>query len=146
MLHLYTPWKRFQGVQKCNIGKIWVKRRRVWIPRRLVSWIKRAITESNGINRTNMVQHHCPFLCQKSRSEDKWEVIFITNWYPTFCLTFDLTGVHFRGEFNHKRNSSWCGKIAHQIQRIEKGNGTIRSVFISSTWLLNQNCLWLKVW
>ena len=102
MLHLCTPWKRFQGVQKCNIRRIWVKRRRVWIPRRLVSWIKRAITESNGINRTSMVQQHCPFLCQKARSEDKWEVIFITNWYPTFCLTFDLTRAHFRGEFNLK--------------------------------------------
>ena len=25
MLHFFTPWKRFQGVQECNIGRIWVK-------------------------------------------------------------------------------------------------------------------------
>ena len=24
MLHSCTPWKRFQGVKKCNIGRIWV--------------------------------------------------------------------------------------------------------------------------
>ena len=26
MLHFCTPWKRFQGVQKCNIERIWVKK------------------------------------------------------------------------------------------------------------------------
>ena len=26
------------------------------------------------------------------------EVVFVTNSYPDFCLTFPLTGVHFQGE------------------------------------------------
>ena len=26
------------------------------------------------------------------------EVVFTTDRYPAFCLTFHLTGVHFRGE------------------------------------------------
>ena len=26
------------------------------------------------------------------------KVVYVTNWYPTFWLTFYLTDVHFRGE------------------------------------------------
>ena len=29
------------------------------------------------------------------------KVFYVTNWYPTFWLTFYLADVHFRGELQH---------------------------------------------
>ena len=30
-----------------------------------------------------------------------FKVVYLTNWYSTFCLNFHLTGIHFRGELQH---------------------------------------------
>ena len=29
------------------------------------------------------------------------EIVYLTNWYWTFCLTFFLTDIHFWGKLEH---------------------------------------------
>ena len=40
-----------------------------------------------------------------------YEVVYVPNWYPAFCLTFHLTGVHFLGKLQH------IGDISEQKSR-----------------------------
>ena len=40
-------------------------------------------------------------------SSEYFGVVYVTNWYPAFCLTFHLTGVHFRSELCNYCKAGW---------------------------------------
>ena len=57
-----------------------------------------------------------------------WTLVYVTNCQPVFCLTFCLTGLHFRGELQH------VGDITEQNFRY----GPIRTLEITDIRLYRQ--------